>query len=350
MGDHLIEMAVRRLIGPGVDFQAFSIRDPLSESDIEAINAGNVALICGTNLYQFHWHSALTPPTLERLEVPIVPIGVGSSAARLEDTEVSDETTRMIRALHARCAAGSVRDPHSAAVVQHAGVGNAIVTGCPVLFWNGTLPAVRAVSRSRVIITARNWLMHRWPDNVDNPAQIGLMRHLLASFPIDRLVFAIHEEYDARLVDLLDIPRQIVFRSDRPEDYLQLYSDDESVVLAMRLHAGMLALANGVPAVFVGHDTRTYAFCSMLRLPYVELFSDGCPAACVGALRRVLDGDVSSLAAARDRFSGLRHAMDSFLAVNGLFGMYVPPRPSGAEGRAPQLVKSSIAAARSQVS
>jgi hypothetical protein len=42
----------------------------------------------------------------------------------------------------------------------------------------------------------------------------------------------------------------------------------------MRLHAGMLAVANGVPALFIGHDTRTYSFCEMMGLECIELFAD----------------------------------------------------------------------------
>src|SRR5207237_5610114 len=166
------------------------------------------ALICGTNLYQHDWESALTTPIVERIEVPVIPFGVGSSAAKLDDTLVSDETRSMIRAIHQRCVLGSVRDAHAEQVVARAGVKNVIVTGCPVLFWAGgaNLPRVASRPRRRLVLTARNWLMHRWPDNVDHPVQIDLLRRVLRAFEKRSYVFAVHEDFDRRLVDLLKIP------------------------------------------------------------------------------------------------------------------------------------------------
>ena len=55
----------------------------------------------------------------------------------------------------------------------------------------------------------------------------------------------------------------------------------------------MLALANGVPAVFVGHDTRTYSFCDLMGLDYVELFSDGAADVATRRIRKILEGDAS---------------------------------------------------------
>jgi hypothetical protein len=225
----------------------------------------------------------------------------------------------MIRAIHARCELGGVRDPHSAQVVAHAGATNAMLTGCPVLFWAGgeSLPPIRPLRR-RVVVTARNWLMHRDPDNVDHPVQIAALKGILAALPPGQVVFAVHEDLDARLVDQLGIPRRAVFQSDRFEDYVRLYTDQENAILALRLHAGMLGLASGLPVVFVGHDSRTYSFCDMMGLPYVELFSDGCVAECVDRLGRILEGDVAGLAADHSRFGRLRASMTAFLDANSL--------------------------------
>jgi polysaccharide pyruvyl transferase WcaK-like protein len=228
----------------------------------------------------------------------------------------------MIKALHAHCVTGSVRDPHTAAVVRGVGVENFIQTGCPVLFWarGATLPAVQAAKRTRLVITARNWLMHRWPDNVDHPVQIQFLRTILDSFPREQMTFVIHEEYDQRLVSLLNIPAEMVFRSEQADDYQRLYTDSANVVLASRLHAGMLAVANGVPTVFVGHDSRAYSFCEMMDLDCVELFSETSALDAVKRLRQILDGDVTYAARMQPRFQELRLRMTEFLQVNNLPG------------------------------
>ncbi len=137
VGDHLIEWAVRRLLGEDVVYDRFTIRRPLRPDEIEVINTSSCAIICGTNLYQYEWESALTPEALARIKVPVIPLGVGGSAATLAETDVSHQTRRMIRAIHQRCTTGSVRDPHAAQVVALAGVNNIVLTGCPVLFWAG---------------------------------------------------------------------------------------------------------------------------------------------------------------------------------------------------------------------
>jgi Polysaccharide pyruvyl transferase len=333
IGDYFIEQAVRRLLEDNVVYHRFTIRRPLTSAEIDKINSTDFAVLCGTNLYQHKWESALTLETLDRLHVPVIPCGVGTSAASTDDRTVSETTRRMIRAIHGRCELGGVRDPHTARVVAHAGAANAILTGCPVLFWAGgdALPPIRAVRRRRVVVTARNWLMHRDPDNVDHPVQIASLKGILAALPPDQIVFAVHEDLDARLVDRLGVPARAVFQSERFEDYVRLYTDPENAVLALRLHAGMLGLASGLPVVFVGHDSRTYSFCDMLGLPYVELFSEGCVRECVGRLGRILEGDVAGLEADPARFAPLRDSMTAFLDANSLPRKRRTQLPGGAD-------------------
>ncbi len=320
VGDYLIEEAIRRLLAEDVVYQRYGIRRPLADSEIEAINGCDCALICGTNLYQRDWQPALTAEVLDRIHVPVIPFGVGASARVLADTDMGAATERLIRAFHAHCALGSVRDPYTATVVANAGVDNFVLTGCSVLFWAGrrVLPEIQPIPRQRIIVTARNWLMHRWPDNVDHPVQLEFLRCVLKSFPTEQLVFAVHEKFDANLIEPLKIPQQIVFRSAQPRDYVDLYTNQNHIVLASRLHAGMLALSNGVPAVFVGHDTRTYSFCQMLGLTYVELFSDSCADKCVTALQELLHGGVACFAPTHASFARLRRNMDEFLYRNKL--------------------------------
>ena len=323
IGDHFIELAIRRLLREDVVYDRFSIRRRLRADEIDRINQTSCALICGTNLYQHDWESELDADVIGRIQVPIIPFGVGSSASRLSETSVSPTTRAMIRLLHQHCAVGSVRDPHSAAVVARTGVSNVIMTGCPVLFWAGQphLPAITARPRRRLIVTARNWLMHRWPDAVDHPVQIELLRRVLAHFPPEMVTFAVHEDFDRNLVDRLNIPRQRVLDSEDPQDYVRVYGDPDHVVLALRLHAGMLARANGLPAVFVGHDTRSYAFCEMLGIECLDLFADDCGAACIDRLERTLaggDGNIDGNDAADAVFQRLAVAMSDFMSANNL--------------------------------
>lgn len=325
IGDHLIERAVRRLLSEDAVYHRFSIRRGLRADEIAEVNQTSCALICGTNLYQHDWESALTSKMLEQLKVPLIPFGVGGSAAKLDDTYVGDETRSMIRAIHRHCTLGSVRDPHGLQVVTRAGVANVALTGCPVLFWagNGHLPRVEPrPAKRRLIITARNWLMHRWPDAVDHPVQVELLRHVLDRFSNEAYVFAVHEDFDRRLVETLQVPADSVIDTGDPQDYIRLYTDPGNAVFAMRLHAGMLARANGLPTVFVGHDTRTYSFCQMMGFECIDLFANDCVDRCIEALERaVCGGAPPSDERSEETFARLRAEMDRFIAANDL-----PPR------------------------
>lgn len=320
VGDYFIDMAIRRFFDDRAAFHSFTIRRPLRGDEIEAINTCVCALLCGTNLYQEKWPSGLTLENLFAIRIPVIPFGVGSSAATFEDTSLGSLTEKMIRALHDRCAQGSVRDPQTARVVGMLGVHNYMMTGCPVLFWAQLpeLPRIRAVRRRRVVITARNWLMHRWPDAVDHPVQLSFLRRIFDAFSEHECVFVVHEDYDARLVDLLGIPSGIVFQSDKATDYIPLYTDPDGVILANRLHAGMLGLANGVPAVWVGHDTRTYSFCEMMDLACVKLFDPDSAEQCIRRMRSIMEGDVSEFEIAKDKFQNVRASMRRFLEANRL--------------------------------
>jgi polysaccharide pyruvyl transferase WcaK-like protein len=132
------------------------------------------------------------------------------------------------------------------------------------------------------------------------------------------MTFAVHEEFDESLVKTLEIPESMIVRGYDVNSFLDLYSDADNSVLAMRLHAGMLALANGLPAVFVGHDTRTYAFCELAGLSWVELFAAGAARETVDRVRRVMSGEVSEFAEVRARFPHLREAMSRFMQANDI--------------------------------
>jgi hypothetical protein len=320
IGDHFIERAITRLLGEDLEYVRFSTRTAPGEQDLAAINACDCALLCGTNLYQRDWHSELTPDHLARMEVPVIPFGVGSSAAGLGDVRVGPQSAAMIRGLHATCAAGGIRDPFTMEVLAELDVANGMLTGCPVLFWSGApeLPLPDSRTRNRLVVTARNWLMHRWPDAVDHPVQVEFLRRILAAFPDHEVVFAIHEDFDVSLIDTLGLDPGQVLQSRDPDEFISLYTDPDNVVLAMRLHAGMLATANAVPAVFVGHDTRTYSFCQMLGLEWVELFDDHAADDAIRRLRAALDGDVALPAATAPTYSRLRESMTRFLEVNEL--------------------------------
>jgi polysaccharide pyruvyl transferase WcaK-like protein len=319
IGDHFIEQAIVRMLGPGLQLDRYTTRRTLSKDETDRINDADCALICGTNLYQHEWPASVSRRVLKRLKVPVIPIAVGGSAASLGDVRVSRKTKRMIQLLHSKCEVGSVRDPHAAEVVAGADVTNAELTGCAVMQWSlaEDLPRIEPRQRSKLVLTARNWLMHREPYHLDDPTQIDVLREVVGSWDGD-VAYAIHEPFDRNIIELLGLSPDQVFDSDDPLEYLELYADPDAVVVGSRLHAGICALAQGVPSVFVGHDTRTYSFCDLMGLGYVELFDASAADQITARVAALAAGDVSEFAALADRYRELRARMRKVFEANDL--------------------------------
>lgn len=319
-GDHFIEEAVRRLFSPTTQFESYSTRRELGRREIARMNETDAVVVCGTNLYQADWTApAISKQSLRRIRVRVVPIGVGSSSADAESLAVPPTVADLIRRLHASCELASARDPTTMEFLAGLGIANVRLTGCPVLHWPGDdyLPPVTPGERRKVRIAPRNWLMHH-DDPVDHPSTISLMETVIGGLEAVDLTYVAHEKVDVSLFRRLGLPESTFLWPSNTNEYVELYTDPAVVVLACRLHGGMMALANGVPAVFVGHDTRTYSFCEMLGLPYVKQLGADAPEKTLQSLRALLSGDLADVDVNPGRFSVLKEGMQSVLAANDL--------------------------------
>jgi hypothetical protein len=159
--------------------------------------------------------------------------------------------------------------------------------------------------------------MHREPHNVDDPTQILLLKQVIDSFD-GEIIYAVHEPFDRNLISPLGLSQAEVFETDDPDKYLELYSDPDALVLGSRLHAGICALAQGVPTIFVGHDTRTYSFCDLMGLEYVELFDADAAERAIERVGRIAGGDVGEFSKLGERYQDLRVRMREVLVANDL--------------------------------
>src|SRR3954471_10875413 len=142
-GDAFIEDSVRRLV-MAEGYRRFPLVHPLSANQIEEINSCDVAIICGTNLYQYAFNCNLDVSTIEQIKVPIIPMGIGTSAPIGTIPQMDAEGVRAVRLLHTRCTVSSVRDPASLRFLESIGVQNTMLTGCPVMFHGLGCPDFRS--------------------------------------------------------------------------------------------------------------------------------------------------------------------------------------------------------------
>lgn len=308
-GDALIVDAVRRILG-GHRLHELPLLQPLSPAQIEQINGCDAAVICGTNLYQHVFSCPLTPAVISRIRVPILPLGVGSSAPIGRLPAMNPEGVQAVRMIHERCAVGSVRDPVALDFVRSLGIRNVELTGCPVLFHGLREPQFLEPSSERLVLSVRARLLHveeHW-----NLKQMETLKRLCRDF---RPVLLLQSPYDLPIAE--DLVREFGLES--------LHDDNwgagpmiQGVHLAtrtagFRLHFGMLSLAYGRPATFLATDTRTSGFCDMMGVPYhaVQTYRDA-----------DLLAEMAGPQPGRERFlanwRALCSAMDSLLKTNGL--------------------------------
>ena len=308
-GDALIVDAIQRLLGAH-PCRTFPLLQPLTDAQIEEINGCDLAVIGGTNLYQHVFACALTPAILARIRIPILPLGIGSSAPLGGRPAMDADGTRAVRMIHERCAIGSVRDPATLDFVRSLGIGNVELTGCPVLFHALTEPRFLPPSTERVFLSVRARLLHveeHW-----NAKQRTTLRRLARDL---RPTLILQSPYDLPIAE--DLAREFGLDS-LHDDQWGARPMIEGVAQAtrtvgFRLHFGMLSLAYGRPATFLATDTRTSAFCDMVGVPYhaVQTYRD-----------EDLIAELNSPQPQLERFlvnwRSLRSAMARLLAAHGL--------------------------------
>lgn len=308
-GDSMIEAAVRRLV-PAEQFVRFGIRERLSGSDVAALNDLDAALLCGSNLYQDRPQCALDEAFVNELKIPLIPLGVGVSAPTGTLPSVGDELAGTIRALHSRCDASSVRDPATLAFVEKLGIGNARLTGCPVLFHGLTRPELQFGDGSPTLSLRQTFLHGAEPlEGRQDPLLEAMCRQhqpvLVCQSPADlpqaRRLAARHG-------------LQICYDDEWQCDIHEWLAPRQSWTGGFRLHHGMLALSHGRPAWFVSHDSRVDEFVRMMGLQ-------------AGDIRDTSKEDLSNwggpdsldeFAGVPERWNSLAAEMETVLKANGL--------------------------------
>ena len=268
VGDLFILDAIKRIVAhdPARSFDV-DPRKPVAAETIDRINReADAALICGTNL----WYKCMPKPgrwmiTLDQLraiQVPVIPLGVGTTRHDDDDNDFEPETLAQIRRIHESCALGSARDVRTAEVLERAGVGNISMTGCPTLF--GALApawALRAKPQARkVVVTVRKGAGKNVRKLLKELTSRGLEPVIAAQQDPDNFL--------AKPIPLLRKAWPTLYEYDiRP--YMQLVQEAVGAI-GWRLHGNMIHLARGNPAILFSNCSRGESFCETFGLPVVS--------------------------------------------------------------------------------
>ncbi|QXE92331.1 polysaccharide pyruvyl transferase family protein [Geomonas subterranea] len=313
-GDAIIESAVTRLV-PAGEVLRFPLTSPLGDEELAAINGCDALIICGTNLYQHVFACNLTAAVVERICIPVIPFGIGSSAAIGAIPKMNREGVDAVRAIHRKCVVSGVRDEASLRFLRSIGVDNVVLSGCPVLFHGLGCPDFTP-SGEGYTLTPRARLLHI--EDAWNARQRETLEFLCRRYHPS---VVLQSPYDIPVAEDLAHKYGVEILMD-PAWQAGLYLDivrRQQVNLGFRLHFAMLSIAYGKPAYLVSHDSRAAEFCKLVGLPLLDIrnYSDH-------ALARDIDARVFDADRVRRNWDALSVRMAEFLAANGLPSALVP--------------------------
>lgn len=307
-GDAIIETAVRRLLRSN-DIKSFPLTYALTEDQINEINTFDKLIICGTNLYQHVFACNLNEEVVSKIKIPIIPFGIGSSAAIGSIPVMREEDVRTVRAIHRTCAASSVRDMASYKFLKSIGVENVYLTGCPVLFHGLSRPEFNGEGEGYTL-TPRARLLHI--EDVWEKRQYESLEILCEKYSP---TLVLQSPYDIPWSDQLSKKYALPVLMDeqwQADKYIEL-AKTQKINLGFRLHFAMLSISYGKPAFLVSHDSRASEFCELINIPLIDLqsYSDN-------LLELQIDSLAFNSSGVQKRWDELSLVMNEFMSKNDL--------------------------------
>ncbi|HSF64996.1 MAG TPA: polysaccharide pyruvyl transferase family protein [Paracoccaceae bacterium] len=227
---------------------------------------------------------------LEKVEIPVVTIGLGLQAATedMDAVRVSDSAVALARLMSAKGAFISTRGTFARDWLASIGISNVVATGCPSLYMRFQPDTTVEAHDTVVIQSTRYANSQRFIDTGGLNADLfDLAARLDAAMifqsemeEIDLLVYGAASDAREKASTAL-LPR-LYGLSDPTEfdDWLQrrgkvFFDVDEwatfvrgsAGVIGTRLHGTIMALNNGRPGVLIGHDSRTSELIRFAGIP-----------------------------------------------------------------------------------
>ncbi|MCX2722841.1 polysaccharide pyruvyl transferase family protein [Roseibium salinum] len=288
---------------------------------------------------QMNWEQA--EAVLKHLGLPVLAFGIGAQAPVDGKIALSDSTRNVLRIIADSTQSVGVRGAYTAQVLADIGINNTRIIGCPTAFRNNdpdltiTLPDLGSVKK--VGLTVRREVSPAYAQDIRQ--YLTFHRSLIKSCAtrFDTILIAQGELEEKKLVFGNDRQKEEAIAALKANDWVrQWYLDDEieklyrsrlfysdvvadydavvsrcDLVLGYRLHGNLMALANGVPAIYFTYDSRTREFADTFRIPSFDVFSE--------KLFRLSDFWRQDTFDAFNRaYAGTYDAMRDFLEENGI--------------------------------
>lgn len=229
---------------------------------------------------------------LEKTSLPIFIVGLGAQASlRRSIPKLKPGTARLIAMLAERSRYLSVRGEFTAEVLDHFGVKNVVVTGCPSLLLASSrgfsIPRPSAFSDDLVCVHGTRHHFNE-ADGVHK-----FIYHQALSRKIDIILqseladmyFALSRTNDPQTMEKAkasvaaaygcsDLSLLSRYLREHGKVFFNLrswlsYLETRKFCVGTRIHGTVAALLAGVPAVLIVHDSRTLELAQTMSIPYV---------------------------------------------------------------------------------
>lgn len=222
--------------------------------------------------------------------LPIIPIGLGAQSSKAGNTprklvqRLQQHVITWLKLVSERTVSIGVRGEFTAECLDLLGIHNYRVIGCPTLYkyLDGNYPVLKEASANQTLFTttAKNkkeaamlemavkndskWIMQmmtEYPEvlyNNDMPHK----EILDTCFP--GLQIGVSE-----FQDFVKRNAKIFFDFQEWDSYLQ--KEEFTFAYGSRFHGNMMALRNGIPALWITHDSRTSELVNTLHLPHISI-------------------------------------------------------------------------------
>jgi len=323
IGDGFILYSIQKLLAPLTCEGIFTSRQPLSESDLAQINSTRFVILAGANQLhdEFSMLPKMTLQQLEKIEVPILPFGIGIHGQANRNNEMSQNTRILLREIHQRIQFSAWRCPRTVSYLTQALPelkDQALMAGCPVMYGSRVSsdllqPSQSTASQSTAsqstagpAAESADWLAHQAINRVvvtvterDDfwARESATLAFVAGKFQHAQKVLSLHQDffmprwdwslstaksfarlgfkrqYDPTPVMLRAIARKYGFKLFIPhsvEECFDFYQNTD-LHIGSRLHAHLYFLSQRKPSFLTYVDDRCVGFCESLDFPICEV-------------------------------------------------------------------------------
>lgn len=280
-GNYLIGYSIDKQID-NCEFFRFS-----DKIDFKAMNENfDKVVVASSNFINSQQDLGKWADVLEKLDMPIVPIGLGAQALNQEEPlTIKKGTQRWLSIVSERCSYIGVRGEFTAEVLNKFNIKNTQIIGCPSAFMS--LDRNFKIETQLKIQSDSQILVHGSP----RPFQMFYIEYLLKIFSKYKMKFLAQTELKllqlkSRSISISEIGNFMNLNKlspDKLNDLLEntLFFDDvdlwkkylEGVAFSIggRFHGNMLAAQMKIPAIWIVHDTRTREFTDLYSFPSITM-------------------------------------------------------------------------------